>query len=140
MSVSENGSEIVFLRKVVSGSSANSYGIHVARLAGIPSSVIARAEQILAHIQSDAEDRPLLVESSSLHAEAVREDAAHAGACSASDGSTAAARVCPPPAPVGLFTDEELVMDEILSVDPDNLTPLKALELVARWKHTLRPQ
>lgn len=140
MSVSENGSEIVFLRKVVSGSSANSYGIHVARLAGIPSSVIARAEQILAHIQSDAEDRPLLVESSSLHAEAVREDAAHAGACSASDGSTAAARVCPPPAPVGLFTDEELVMDEILSVDPDNLTPLKALELVARWKHTLLPQ
>ncbi len=140
MSVSENGSEIVFLRKVVSGSSANSYGIHVARLAGIPSSVIARAEQILAHIQSDAEDRPLLVESSALHAEAVREDAAHAGACSASDGSTAAARVCPPPAPVGLFTDEELVMDEILSVDPDNLTPLKALELVARWKHTLLPQ
>lgn len=140
MAVSENGSEIVFLRKVVSGSSANSYGIHVARLAGIPSSVIARAEQILAHIQSDAEDRPLLVESSSLHAEAVREDAAHAGACSASDGSTAAARVCPPPAPVGLFTDEELVMDEILSVDPDNLTPLKALELVARWKHTLLPQ
>ncbi|MBQ3686614.1 MAG: DNA mismatch repair protein MutS, partial [Treponema sp.] len=140
MSVSESGSEIVFLRKVVSGSSANSYGIHVARLAGIPSSVIARAEQILAHIQSDAEDRPLLVESSALHAEAVREDAAHAGACSASDGSTAAARVCPPPAPVGLFTDEELVMDEILSVDPDNLTPLKALELVARWKHTLLPQ
>lgn len=140
MSVSENGSEIVFLRKVVSGSSANSYGIHVARLAGIPSSVIARAEQILAHIQSDAEDRPLLVESSALHTEAVREDAAHAGACSASDGSTAAARVCPPPAPVGLFTDEELVMDEILSVDPDNLTPLKALELVARWKHTLLPQ
>ncbi len=140
MSVSENGSEIVFLRKVVSGSSANSYGIHVARLAGIPSSVIARAEQILAHIQSDAEDRPLLVESYSLHAEAVREDAAHAGACSTSDDSTAAARVCPPPAPVGLFTDEELVMDEILSVDPDNLTPLKALELVARWKHTLLPQ
>ena len=148
MAVSENGSEIVFLRKVVAGSSANSYGIHVARLAGIPSSVIARAEEILAHIQSEAEDRPLLAGSSGCREEfacgkgestAAQADAP-AGAFPASAGSTAAARVCPPPAPVGLFSDEELVMDEILSVDPDNLTPLKALELVARWKHTLLPQ
>ena len=137
MAVSENGSEIVFLRKVVSGSSENSYGIHVARLAGIPASVIERAEQILERIQSEAEDRPLLVESSGSLAEtgAVQEDAAQG-----STRSSAAARVCPPPPPVGLFSDEELVMDEILSVDPDNLTPLKALELVARWKHTLLPQ
>ena len=47
MAVSENGREIVFLRKVIAGSSENSYGLHVARLAGVPDEVIARAEEIL---------------------------------------------------------------------------------------------
>ena len=48
MAVSENGRQIVFLRKVVLGSSENSYGLHVARLAGVPEEVVARAEEILA--------------------------------------------------------------------------------------------
>ena len=47
MAVSENGKEVVFLRKVVLGSSENSYGLHVARLAGVPEEVVARAEEIL---------------------------------------------------------------------------------------------
>ena len=54
IAVAENGSDIVFLRKVVEGSSENSYGIHVARLAGIPESVIERAGKILEKIQGDA--------------------------------------------------------------------------------------
>ena len=116
MAVSESGGEIVFLRKVIPGSSANSYGIHVARLAGIPASVIARAEQILSRIQSDADENPVMPPPPQAELPSVQ---------------------AAPPAPAGLFSDEELVMDEILSVDPDNLTPLKALELVARWKHTL---
>ena len=37
----------------------------------------------------------------------------------------------------GLFTDEEMVLDEILSTEPENVTPMQALELVARWKKTL---
>lgn len=56
MAVAENGSDIVFLRKVVEGSSENSYGIHVARLAGIPESVIERAGKILEKFK---EMRPL---------------------------------------------------------------------------------
>ena len=47
MAVSENGKDVVFLRKVVPGSSENSYGLHVARLAGVPEEVVARAQQIL---------------------------------------------------------------------------------------------
>ena len=39
--------------------------------------------------------------------------------------------------PNGFFSDEEMVLDEILSVDPENMTPLQALELVARWKKSL---
>ena len=37
----------------------------------------------------------------------------------------------------GLFSDEEIILDEILSVDPDNMTPINALQLVTRWKKTL---
>ena len=38
----------------------------------------------------------------------------------------------------GLFSDEEIVLDEILSADVDNLTPMTALQLVSRWKKALR--
>ena len=47
MAVSESGKDVVFLRKVVLGSSENSYGLHVARLAGVPEEVVARAQEIL---------------------------------------------------------------------------------------------
>ncbi len=54
VSVKESGSNIVFLRKVEPGSADKSYGIEVARLAGLPSSVIERAREILArHEQSE---------------------------------------------------------------------------------------
>ena len=54
VSVKESGSNIVFLRKVEPGSADKSYGIEVARLAGLPPSVIERAREILArHEQSE---------------------------------------------------------------------------------------
>ena len=36
-----------------------------------------------------------------------------------------------------LFSDEELILDEILSSDTNNLTPIQALQMIARWKQTL---
>jgi DNA mismatch repair protein MutS len=112
MDTAEQNGTVVFLRKVKEGSAENSYGIHVARLAGIPQQVIDRANVILAHIQAVASDRPVLE---------------------------------PLPVPVpqtvpqtpGLFSDEEIVLDEILSSDPDNMTPLSALQTIARWKKNL---
>ncbi len=47
VAVHEDGQKVTFLRKVVPGGADQSYGIHVARLAGLPQSVIARAQQIL---------------------------------------------------------------------------------------------
>ncbi len=49
--VRESGDRIVFLRKIVRGSSDKSYGIHVARLAGLPEAVVARANEILANLE-----------------------------------------------------------------------------------------
>ena len=37
----------------------------------------------------------------------------------------------------GLFSDEEIIISEILSTDTDNLTPLNALQAIARWKKAL---
>ncbi len=51
--VREEPGRIVFLHRVVEGASDRSYGIHVARLAGLPQEVIARAEQILARLEGD---------------------------------------------------------------------------------------
>ena len=49
--VSEAGGNIVFLHKIVAGSASRSYGIHVAKLAGIPSAVLARAREKLAELE-----------------------------------------------------------------------------------------
>ena len=110
MDVSEEDGTVVFLRKVKKGAAENSYGIHVARLAGVPQSVIDRASVILAHIQNLASNKPLL---DSVPDVRMSSDAP------------------------GLFSDEEIVLDEILSADTDNMTPLAALQAVARWKKSL---
>lgn len=51
----EQGNDIVFLRKVIPGGADKSYGITVASLAGLPSSLIARARQIMARLETDDE-------------------------------------------------------------------------------------
>ena len=54
VAVKERGSKVVFLRRIVSGNADKSYGIHVARLAGLPKSVTDRAEVILAGLEKCA--------------------------------------------------------------------------------------
>ena len=50
--VKKNGDEIVFLRKIVSGASDDSFGIEVAKLAGVPNSIINRAKEILHKLEN----------------------------------------------------------------------------------------
>ena len=52
--VQEEGEKIVFLRYIVPGSADRSYGIQVGRLAGLPESVVGRANQLLTHLESDS--------------------------------------------------------------------------------------
>lgn len=114
MAVSENGSDIVFLRKVIEGASENSYGIHVARLAGIPEQVISRAQTILEQIQDAAGDnRSSIPETVKVEQ---KKQMTYSG---------------------GLFSEEEMVINEILSVDADNMTPMEALQTLSRWKKSL---
>ena len=122
MDVLEQNGSVVFLRKVKEGVTGNSYGIHVAKLAGIPQAVIDRANVILSHIQALANDNPVILDDVPAKS-------------SESEKTLAAAPVNP-----GLFSDEEIIISEILSVDTDNLTPLNALQIIARWKKTLSGQ
>ena len=60
MAVKEQGREVVFLRQVIPGSAEKSFGIHVARLAGLPSRVIGRAEEVLQQLEASRQgDREL---------------------------------------------------------------------------------
>jgi len=120
MDVKETDGSVIFMRKIKEGASENSYGIHVASLAGIPQSVIDRASQILKHLQELASEKPVLVQ----NVPAPQEEPAQIAAQSALNAP-------------GLFSDEEIVLDEILSADVDNLTPMAALQLVSRWKKSL---
>lgn len=58
INVKEIGDEILFLRKIVRGSADKSFGIHVARLAGLPESVLLRAKEILSEVESGAHPQP----------------------------------------------------------------------------------
>tara|TARA_Y100000590_G_scaffold392902_2_gene470706 strand:+ start:13178 stop:15826 length:2649 start_codon:yes stop_codon:yes gene_type:complete len=106
--VRESGDEIVFLRMLKDGATDRSYGIQVARLAGLPPEVIARA-------------RELLVELEGKHS---REDdnsddlEGHPAVVSSHDQPS-------------FFTDEELRALGILrDIDPENMTPREALEIL----------
>jgi DNA mismatch repair protein MutS len=52
VAVRERGEDILFLRKIVEGGADRSYGIHVARLAGLPRDVVTRAEEVLTRLES----------------------------------------------------------------------------------------
>ena len=53
VSVKEVGNKVIFLRKLVPGGSEHSFGIHVARMAGMPKSIVKRAEEILKILETD---------------------------------------------------------------------------------------
>jgi DNA mismatch repair protein MutS len=107
VSVKETGGGIVFLRKVEPGAADRSYGIEVAKLAGLPNEVIARAREVLAE-----------------HESAERELTEHL-----SPGAT------PPPTQLTIFTPlSQPVLEKLREVDLNRLTPLEALNLLAELK------
>ena len=59
MKVTDHAGEIVFLHEVIAGAADRSYGVHVAELAGLPKSVIARAQKILARLEAGDRRAPL---------------------------------------------------------------------------------
>ena len=111
VSVKETPNEIIFLRRVEPGSADKSYGIEVARLAGLPKSVIERAREVLKkHEQSEHELSETLTPGAPGH--------------SANNGNQAV-----------LFTAlDRAVLEKLRNADLDNLKPLEALNLLSDLK------
>ena len=115
MKVREWDGEVIFLHEVGPGSADRSYGIQVARLAGLPAAVIDRAGEVLAALEREEQDgtKADLVDDLPLFT---------------------AARPASSPAPAGGPSEVELALEKIL---PDELTPREALDVVYRMKGLL---
>ena len=109
LDVLETEGKIVFLKKVIEGIAAHSYGVHVAELAGLPDTVIRRATELLSVQVS--------------------------GTAVPADFTVPEKKTAAPEK--NLFSDEELIINEILSTNTDETTPIQALQMINRWKRTL---
>ena len=119
VAVREWGDEVIFLYKVVEGATDKSYGIQVARLAGIPKKVIERAKVILNNLETEA------VNSSGLPKFAP--PASVAAATQGRDRSAPLGEPSGKPVQMDLFARQSPLLEEIRAIDLDKMTPLEAL-------------
>lgn len=109
VAVQERDGDVVFLRKIVAGGADRSYGIHVAKLAGLPPTVIARAQQVLAQL----EQPDTIIESTTLSSEKELRQAS-----------------LPHPHPI---------IEEVKQIDLFSMTPLDALNRLADLQRRISP-
>ncbi|MEE0819272.1 MAG: DNA mismatch repair protein MutS [Coprococcus sp.] len=127
IAVREQGDDIIFLRKIIRGGADKSYGIQVARLAGVPDSVIDRAKEISSWLEeTDVTDKAknLQVRTSVKKKEVVREAVPAEKQMSLFD----------------IYPADHPVLKELAGLDVSNMTPIQALntlyELQKRLKET----
>lgn len=119
VSVKESNGKVIFLRKLVRGGSEHSFGIHVARLAGMPRSIVERANVILAELEERSKKGELASARPSVPSQ------------QASEGVQ-----------MSFFQLDDPVLcqirDEILTLDINNLTPVEALNRLNEIKRIVR--
>ncbi|WP_407946999.1 DNA mismatch repair protein MutS [Parabacteroides sp. PH5-16] len=119
VSVKEVNNKVVFLRKLVPGGSEHSFGIHVAKMAGMPKSIVKRANEILKQLESDNR------QGGGIAAKPVKEIA------SGGEGFQ-----------LNFFQLDDPVLsqvrDEIKNMDVNNLTPIEALNKLSEIKKIIQ--
>jgi len=117
VSIKELNNKVIFLRKLKRGGSEHSFGIHVARMAGMPRSVVNRADEILKELEQSHDKKEL--------AKPIADIASHREGMQLS-----------------IFQLDDPVLkqirDEILEIDIDNLTPVEALNKLYNIKKLLK--
>ncbi len=120
LAVSEQDGEVVFLKRVREGPSSQSYGVQVARIAGLPEEVLQRAYRLMEDSAFETSSPPLpgrkagagLTAAAGLESERTREQNE-------------------------LFDPAEIVANELSGLELDRITPIEALNILARWKNRL---
>ena len=119
IAVKEWKGDIVFLRRVVPGPADRSYGIEVAKLAGVPRPVVERAREILANLEEKSQDNR-----------------------SGKGIERAAQTLLPgfgaPPIEISGELTEHPIITQLTELDVDGMTPIQALMLLNQWKDMLK--
>lgn len=124
IAVKEKGDDIVFLRKIIKGGADKSYGIQVAKLAGVPDMVIDRAKEIVAQlVDNDILEKvqSIAIDQKEGKHKPVKYDEVDLSQMSLFD----------------TVTDED-VLNELKEIDVSNLTPLDALNTLYRLQNKLK--
>ena len=124
IAVKEKGDDIVFLRKIVKGGADKSYGIQVAKLAGVPDSVISRAKDIveeLVNADLSTRIRDISVQTHETTKKVKKYDEVDLAQMSLFD-----------------TVKDDDVLEELKSIDVSNLTPMDALNTIYRLQNKLK--
>ena len=111
VAVAEEDGKVIFLRRILPGGTDKSYGIHVAQLAGLPRSVIHRAEEVLSGLESDRQRNGPRRERKGPHLQQI-----------------------------SLFADSSPILDELAQLQVDSMTPLEALTKLYELKQKARSE
>jgi DNA mismatch repair protein MutS len=124
IAVKEQGDDIVFLRKIVKGGADNSYGIQVAKLAGVPDTVIARAKEIVNEL-SDADIaakvKNLTIDNNTKKTKATKLDEVDLEQMSLFD-----------------TVKDDDILEELKNIDISNLTPIDALNTLNKLQNKIK--
>lgn len=114
----EKDGQVTFLHKIEAGPADKSYGIHVAKIAGLPNDLLMRADQILAKLEEQANEKPSL-------------NPSNKGANDSKENQVSEQ--------ISLFTEttESPILDELRQLDIYNMTPMEVMLAVAEMKKHL---
>ena len=114
----EKDGQVTFLHKIEAGPADKSYGIHVARIAGLPNDLLMRADQILARLEEQANEKPSL-------------NPSNKGANDSKENQVSEQ--------ISLFTEttESPILDELRQLDIYNMTPMEVMLAIAEMKKHL---
>ena len=118
VSVKEVDNRVIFLRKLERGGSEHSFGIHVAKMAGMPKSIVKRANEILKQLESDNRQQ-------GISGKPLGEVSENRGGMQLSFFQLDDPILCQ-------------IRDEILNLDVNNLTPIEALNKLSDIKKIVR--
>ena len=125
IAVKEDGEDVIFLRKIVEGGADRSYGIQVAKLAGVPDEVLTRARVISDNLESnEVSNMPMTVLSAKPENVKIQGDESGPRQLSIFDT-------------LGEETQMDDILCEIRDTDLSNITPMQAMNLVNKWQNEI---